>query len=463
MNEFSPNDLPRTTSIDHAPAAGRSRLPRIGTALGTLVLVVVAIVVLVVLVNRPDEEVPTGVTSPSSSPATTPPADSAPPSPTMSPSATAAQTTGATTTDLSWSEAGAFEAAGPAFVNDIVIADGRLLAVGVAYDGAFPILGPSPAHNGRIWESSDGRVWTDVTPDGELANVNLGQALVLADGTIVVLGTQAEVSASGTLDTYLPRAWESSDGRTWQDGTFGPSGAMSVRVVDGARGYLAHVVPTGATHGSDLWFSVDGRSWELVRQFTDGFVSIDAGDEGFVALGELGAYGTPREPFAIASADGREWHESTMPPGGWGSVVARGPDWQAFTRDSEVAFDHPVDVAVSQNGLDWSRSGTVEPEVVDLGDGVQCVDWPFMVRAVGPWLIQSSTLTFPCSEGGFLTNGTPRISADGLTWQPLPFAPERHGMAGPGSRVTAAVVFDGRLVLAGNSNGLATFWIGEAP
>jgi hypothetical protein len=192
-------------------------------------------------------------------------------------------------------------------------------------------------------------------------------------------------------------------------------------------------------------------------------VSIDAGDEGFVAVGELGFYGTPMEPFAIASADGREWHESTMPPGGWGSVVARGPDWQAFTRSSDAGLDHPVDVSVSENGLDWSRSGSVEPAVVDLGDGARCVEWPFAVLVAGGWLIQSSTLSYPCGEGGFFINGTPRISADGLTWQSLPFASGTPGMPGSGSRVVAAVMFDGRLVLAGNSNGRATFWIGEAP
>lgn len=61
------------------------------------------------------------------------------------------------------------------------------------------------------------------------------------------------------------------------------------------------------------------------------------------------------------------------------------------------------------------------------------------------------------------TNGSARIARDGAEWAPLPFAAGERGNFGSGSRVTAALEVDGRLLLAGDSDRMATFWLGEAP
>ena len=96
-------------------------------------------------------------------------------------------------------------------------------------------------------------------------------------------------------------------------------------------GILANVWQVGATHGTELWFSADGRSWEKVRQLRDGFFGMDAGDEGFVVAGTQGPYGQPFAPFAIASADGREWFEASSPPNDMVSVAAIEGDWLALS------------------------------------------------------------------------------------------------------------------------------------
>ena len=69
-----------------------------------------------------------------------------------------------------------------------------------------------------------------------------------------------------------------------------------------------------------------------------------------------------------------------------------------------------------------------------------------------------STWAGLCSEGAAVNFGPHEVSLDGGGWHDLPLMPE--GDSGSGAWVASAV-FDGRLVLAGESNGQAAFWIGE--
>jgi hypothetical protein len=75
--------------------------------------------------------------------------------------------------------------------------------------------------------------------------------------------------------------------------------------------------------------------------------------------------------------------------------------------------------------------------------------------------VASTTLSFPCSEGGFIANGRPFVSSDGQARSPLPF-PMSEGGSGSGSRVTAALTSEDRILLVGQSQQHAAFWFAVA-
>ena len=204
---------------------------------------------------------------------------------------------------------------GQARVNALTPHRDGLIAVGVEYEHHLPIVGPTPAHEGRVWSSADGQAWDDVTPRGLFGNVVLHTLIRRADGMLLALGTTSTLNQYGDLETKGFGVWESSDGLAWSVAETGlPDDRWIRSAVQGDKGILANVWQVGATHGTELWFSADGRSWEKVRQLRDGFFGMDAGDEGFVVAGTQGPYGQPFAPFAIASADGREWFEAAAPP-----------------------------------------------------------------------------------------------------------------------------------------------------
>lgn len=73
-----------------------------------------------------------------------------------------------------------------------------------------------------------------------------------------------------------------------------------------------------------------------------------------------------------------------------------------------------------------------------------------------------TTISFPCSEGGFIANGHPFVSSDGQAWSPLPF-PVSVGGSGSGSRVTAALTTEDGILLVGQSQQHAACWFAVAP
>ena len=100
-------------------------------------------------------------------------------------------------------------------------------------------------------------------------------------------------------------------------------------------------------------------------------------------------------------------------------------------------------------------------EVVQADATTTCHEFVTSLHGATPWLVATSRLSFPCSEGGFVVHGTQRASMDGTTWTDLPFAAGTPGQTGSGSAVFATLMVNGRLALAGQSNSAATFWIGE--
>ena len=397
---------------------------------------------------------PTASVEPTGTPAASPTAAVTPPAAT----ATAAPTPGAT---LTWQMTASFgEGAGPASVLDVVESGGGLVAVGVEYHAPLPNLGPTPLHTGRIWRSADGTSWEDVTPDG-FGNVTLHNVVSRPDGMVVTFGTVHEEHSSGNLEATGSSAWESGDGETWSQVPTGLPQDMVVSDVEhGGRGYLALVGPPDLSGPYELWFAADAQAWELVRTVEAG-ARIDAGAEGFVAAGvDFG--GADPQPFAVASADGREWFDAATPPPAPTGLAAFGGDWLVVNSTFEEEVSDRAAIWFSANGLEWTEHAEVQLESVPA-DPLTCVEFPSGLTSAGPWLVLASDLSYPCSEGGFVVHGTQRISIDGATWEALPFPAGTVGSSHSGSAVSAAVAVEGRLVLVGQSNRQAAFWIGEQP
>jgi hypothetical protein len=432
--------------------------------------VVVGAVLGVVLLNRGDGPVGAGSPSPSDSaigsPASSPQASataspaSQPASPTEAPSVPPAPA--GSPVGLHWRETAIFsDAAGPAMVHDVANGGSGLVAVGVQYLEALPNVGPTPQHVGRIWRSTDARSWEAVPPADMFANVTLEHVIVRPDGTYVAIGAAHEVS-DGQLLPIGAGSWESADGRTWTETGLFPGLAYVDSTEGGARGYLALLLPADGPGAPTLLFATDAETWESVPITMTAIPQIGAGSEGFVVLGGEGPEGGPIEPRGIASADGREWLDAVNPPADAVGLVPLGPDWVATSWTVTDSLPDQAPTWLSANGLEWAEHGSV-PLATEPIEGGECREYPSGLTSADEWLVLATTLSYPCSEGGFVVHGTQRISTDGAAWEDLPFPSGTPGQSRSGSTVLSAAAVDGNLVLVGESNGRAAFWIGEAP
>jgi hypothetical protein len=305
-----------------------------------------------------------------------------------------------------------------------------------------------------VWTSADGRTWEDVTPPGVFENASLSAIIRRSDASLLVVGNLTHERDGAQVSGFA--AWESDDGRRWTPTQTGLPGERWIReAAQGERGVLANVWQVGATHGTEVWYSSDGRTWEIVREFGDGFINFDAGEEGFVIAGTEGPYGEPGTPFAIASADGREWFEAPNPPDGAVSVAAIASDWVILTVTRDDAF-RPTSKATwhSANGLDWSG-----PEELEIGTNITANDsgCPLEPSLLGEgrWLVLRSYWSGLCSEGGSTSFGPRLLSEDGGAWRLV------SAENGSGSSFNASAELDGALVLAGESNRQAALWLVE--
>lgn len=395
----------------------------------------------------------TSVTEPPSSSGTVAPQSS--PSPATSPAQSATSSPDASVAADAWVVAGSFASGrGPAIVRDVAATDAGLIAVGVAYDGVIPNLGPSPAHAGRVWRSQDGRSWEDVTPAEVFASIDLRHVIERPDGSLLASGS---VTPPG--DQVAPESgfWTSSDaGTTWAKFDLGFADGAQVRQLErGARGHLASVTPS-AGGPTELWYSADGTTWQPTGQtFGAGPLDIGAGDEGFTVVGQA----LDGSQITRASADGIDWIQAMTPPEAPAFVVPVGGDWIAMGGLNQGGL--PAGRTwFSADGLDWSEHGGVEFGQFDAG-GATCYEVPEALSAAGEWLAISTIMTYPCSEGGFVVRGVAFASVDGVDWSPLPFEPGTLGETHTGASVLDAVRVDDGIVLVGEDDGAATFWFGE--
>jgi hypothetical protein len=458
----------------HAPAPGSGRERRSGLAVllagGTAALAAV-VLALVVLQGWSRDQVadpgptPSLAASVTGSPSAEPHASTTPvatPSPGASERpAPPVESPPSATTDLAWSETGTFpsDGNGPSIVEHLVAVEGGYVAAGVAYKAQLPNVGPTPAHTLRVWLSRDGRTWEQA--ESQLENVEFTSLVVRGDGLLLATGLRGIMGENEeSLASEEHTAWTSPDGRTWVEASIGMP-TVPTTIVRGAQGYvaLARPDPINANHDFELWHSPDGISWSVAHDGVADLIDLEAGDEGFVAVGGMAAGG--EQPFALASGDGREWFVATTPPPAlWPHVAPVGGDWIAISAfDATGGMDHGETWA-SANGLDWEPHGQAPMGGVEA-DGRTCDEFPQSLLSPGPWLVAGTDLSYPCSEGRFVVHGTQLISVDGAAWSPLPFRVGTPGVTRSGAGVNAAITTEDALLLAGELDGVATFWIGE--
>jgi hypothetical protein len=390
----------------------------------------------------------------------TPDASAAPSEPAPTPVATAASTPAPApapaSTDLVWTQTATFPAPGGlSMVDDVAQLGEQFVAVGVEFEAPLPNVGPTPLHHARAWKTADGSSWESIELGPEFANVRIGDLIVAGDGSLIAFGVRGIPDDSGYIDEVEPATWTTSDGLAWQeiepplDGFVGP-------VEQDAVGILAVVRASISTDVHELWFSSDGEIWQAVHSLQGDYVDVGAGDEGFAAVGWAG--GEAGTPLTVASGDGLAWIDGPVPPfGRFIEVASLGGDW--------IVVDDPGGVAptwFSANGLDWSAHGEIEFETVELPDA-ECREYRERLLSAGPWLVASTELTYPCSEGGFQVHGTQYLSVDGASWQAVPLSEGTVGENRSGSRVNNAQATGNGLILVGEEDGAATFWFGQAP
>jgi len=421
----------------------------VGTAAATA-----AVLLAVLLLRPPDSNI--GEPTPSESATEAPAASASEPPPAATATATpAAPVPTPASADLVWTRTGSFPVPGGLSMVDGVarLGDGYV-AVGVEFAQELPVFGPTPPHKARAWTSLDGRSWEPVGLGSAFENVRFGPLLQRADGSLLSIGQRGYLSDYG-INEFEPAAWSTTDGLTWNeidpplDGFVGP-------IEQGARGVLAVVKPSMSTGVHEFWLSADGGTWEQVHSLEAAYVDIGAGDEGFAGVGWIG--NEDGSPFAIASADGRDWIDGPVPPfGQFLEVASFGADW--------VVVEDPGGTAptwFSANGLDWAAHGEVPLRTIAAGEG-ECREYRAQLTSARPWLVTSSELAYPCSESGFMIHGTQYLSIDGAAWSPMPLAEATLGENRGGSRVNDALATDGGLIIVGEENGAAAIWFGEAP
>ena len=376
-----------------------------------------------------------------------------------------------------WSLAVTGSPEGPAVANDVVHAAIGLVAVGVqahhhppdlfgvpdTMRSPLPTLGPTPLHSGRIWLSTDGESWTDVTPGDALANSRMTHVIERSDGAVVAVGALTHSNDEGIAREGPHVAWITRDGVSWSATSLGvPEGVHVLELEQGPVGLVALVRVSDGTAVHTIWFSSDGTEWEEVLSITGNAIDVAAGVDGFVILAEPGPYGETREPFAFASADGRDWvAASDPPPELLFHLAPLGGDWVA-TGYGFGASPNPLGVWHSTDGLTWQRQGEIPLDSLSVRS-TSCVEVPVSLISAGESVVLSPDLGFPCTEQDFVVHGRPRVSTDGVTWFALPFPVGTPGVTNSGSTVRAAAMLDDRLVLIGQSSGQAAFWIMDDP
>jgi hypothetical protein len=137
-------------------------------------------------------------------------------------------------------------------------------------------------------------------------------------------------------------------------------------------------------------------------------------------------------------------------------------DWPVVT-DALNEEAQPSTVWRSANGLDWQEVGDLPLGTIVTDAGEECAERAGRLLSTGPWVVSTTRLDYPCLDVHYDASlpGRPRLSLDGEGWVLLPLAGEGATQPDGGAGVSAALAIGNRLLLAVESDGTASFWLGE--
>jgi hypothetical protein len=317
---------------------------------------------------------------------------------------------------------------GQATMADVAgLTDGGLVAVGYMPPDWQPVA----------WTSADGDTWalhsmgtTDFTFPVALASAS--------DGTVVAVGRSGNV----------PVTWTTADGVAWQQHPVpvlddGGVAERMTAVAVGSKGFVAggSVGPELFDRHARFWRSADGIAWEPVADDPVAFANaevraITTFQDGFVAVGVVGAVQDRTGAVAWTSPDGVTWTRVDDPAfdGGEAVSVAPAPFGGLVAVGSQI--DRRMALSwTSPDGRAWTRVPS-EPSLEYSGGYA----WMTDVVAIGD-------LAVAVGDVQGLQRGTAMswISRDGLSWTRSRTAPvqeqgEFYAIApgGPGAIVVGS-------------------------
>jgi hypothetical protein len=305
----------------------------------------------------------------------------------------------------------------------------RALAQAFGADGLSLVAVGSDDRAGRVWRSTDGRLWRTVSDDAAFGR-GRPEAVAAAGHRVAVVGSSID-----ELGAPVATVWISADGTaTWRRLTLEGSTGLRAVVMTPSRVLVAGAARSG--HGAPLWLSSDGVEWIPVsdgRTFAGAVVTgLALGGPSFVAVGY-----DDRGAAAWWSTDGLAWERATAP-----SFTSRRVSAVTASPGGLVAVGFGADGAVAWRSLDgrsWTMTGGFDAALERLS-AVAATSSGVMAVGSGP-------------SGPVVWR-----SDDGRRWDPL------DGRAWSAEDELVTIGARGARVVAAGRSGLeAAVWLGEIP
>ena len=176
--------------------------------------------------------------------------------------------------------------------------DGGLVAFGQDRVSAIPV----------VWVSDDGVDWVESAQSKHVFSDAIPTTGALGGPGMLVVGKAVSVLAEQRA------IWESTDGRTWTESPDASAklhtNADDLTIVSGPAGVIVWR-PSGA-----VWVSTDGETWTPGDIGRQGVSDVSVDSDGFAAVGQVGS-----DAFLVTSADGQSWGTPRQQPAAAGTQV----------------------------------------------------------------------------------------------------------------------------------------------
>jgi len=207
---------------------------------------------------------------------------------------------------------------------------GKLWVIGgMNLDGSDFVNG---TFTNEVWSSADGVTWQNV---GNAAwPARKSTAVAVYHDALWSFGGATGVNADGSNKTFLNDVWSSTDGIIWTEVT--PAAPWSPRADAGVEVWNDELYSIGGGGHNDVWRSSDGKTWTEVTREAEWHVRYDEGTAVFdgklwVFGGYVGDHRNAQNDVWF-SEDGRTWTRQDdaapwSPRSGAHNVVFRDKLW----------------------------------------------------------------------------------------------------------------------------------------